>query len=80
LAVLLTGLGAGSGAVVLTDLLEAVQRLMWPGPGTLLDTAFDASPARHVLVLLGAGVVNGAGQIVLTRLSSGNGIDITAAI
>ncbi len=77
---LLTGLGTGIGAVVLTDLLEAVQRLMWPGPGTLLDTASDASPARHVLVLLGAGVVTGAGQIVLTRLSSGNGIDTTAAI
>jgi len=37
-------------------------------------------PARHVLALLGAGGVTGAGQVVLTRLSSGNGIDITAAI
>ncbi len=77
---LLTGLGAGIGAVLLTDLLEAVQCLVWPGPGTLLDTASAASPARHVLALLGAGGVTGAGQVVLTRLSSGNGIDITAAI
>ena len=35
---------------------------------------------RHILVLLGAGVVTGAGQIVLRQLSSGNGIDTTAAI
>jgi len=35
---------------------------------------------RHVLVLLGAGLVTGAGQIVLRQLSSGNGIDTTAAI
>jgi chloride channel protein, CIC family len=31
-------------------------------------------------VLLGAGLVTGAGQIVLRHLSSGNGIDTTAAI
>jgi len=31
-------------------------------------------------VLLGAGLITGAGQMVLKRLSSGNGIDTTAAI
>jgi len=31
-------------------------------------------------VLLGAGLVTGAGQIVLKHLSSGNGINTTAAI
>jgi len=80
LAVILTGLGAGVGAVGLTLLLEEVQHFMWPGPGTLLDAATTASPWRHILVLLGAGLVTGAGQIILVRLSSGNGIDITAAI
>jgi succinate dehydrogenase/fumarate reductase flavoprotein subunit len=77
---LLTGLGTGIGAVVLTDLLEAVQHLMWPGSGTLLDAASLAGTERHILVLLDAGVVTGAGQVLLTTLSSGNGIDITAAI
>lgn len=76
----LTGLTTGIGAVVLTDLLEAVQHLMWPGSGTLLDAANEAGAARHVLVLVGAGILTGAGQILLRRLSSGNGIDITAAI
>jgi len=35
---------------------------------------------RHILVLLGAGAVTGLGQIALRQLSSGNGIDTSAAI
>jgi CIC family chloride channel protein len=77
LAVTLTGIGTGVAAVVLTRLLEVVQRLMWNGSGTDL---LEAGAWRHILVLLGAGIVTGAGQIVLGRLSSGNGIDTTAAI
>ena len=81
LAVLLTGIATGIGAAVLTRLLEAVQHFMWNGAGTnLLDATEHASPWRHILVLLGAGLVTGAGQIVLKHLSSGNGIDTTAAI
>ena len=65
--------------MALTTLLEHVQHLMWPGP-TLLDAAAQADPWRHVWVLLGAGALTGAGQIILRRLTSGNGIDITEAI
>jgi H+/Cl- antiporter ClcA len=80
-AVLLTGIGTGIGAAVLTRLLEMVQHFMWHGAGTnLLDATEHASPWRHILVLLGAGLVTGAGQIFLKHLSSGNGIDTTAAI
>jgi CIC family chloride channel protein len=58
-----------------------VQRVMWNGTGTdLLDAAGKAHAWRHILVLLGAGMVTGAGQIILRRLSSANGIDTTAAI
>jgi H+/Cl- antiporter ClcA len=78
-AVVLTGAGAGVGAVVLTMLLQAVQHLAWPGP-TLLDAALQASAWRHIWVLLAAGALIGVAQIVLQRLASGNGIDITAAI
>jgi H+/Cl- antiporter ClcA len=54
---------------------------VWGGSGTnILSTAVHASPWRHVIVLLGAGLVTGLGQIVLRRLSSANGIDTTAAI
>ena len=81
LAVLFTGAGTGVAAAALTRLLEVVQRLVWGGSGTdLLSAAEKASAWRHVLVLLGAGVVTGMGQIVLRQLSSGNGIDTTAAI
>ena len=80
LVVALTGVATGLGAAALTSLLQYVQHLMWPGPGTLLDAAARAQSWRHILVLLGAGTVIGAGQLVLTRLSGGNGIEITAAI
>ncbi len=79
LAVLLTGMGAGIGAAVLTRLLELVQQVVWPGPD-LLDAAASAGPWRHVVALLAAGLLTGAGQLILHRLSSGNGIDITEAI
>jgi CIC family chloride channel protein len=78
--VVLTGLGAGIGAVVLTDLLEAIQHVMWPGPGTLTDAVARAGAWRHLVVLVCAGLLTGAGQVLLTRLQSGNGIEITAAI
>src|ERR1035441_5872413 len=81
LAVLLTGIGTGIAAAALTRLLEIVQKFMWNGSGTdLLDAATRTSAVRHILVLLGAGLVTGTGQIVLGRLSSGNGIDTTEAI
>ena len=81
LAVLLTGIGTGVAAAALTRLLEVVQHAMWNGPGTdLLDAAEHAGAWRHILVLLGAGALTGAGQLILRNLSSGNGIDTTAAI
>ena len=80
-AVLLTGAGTGVAAAALTRLLEIVQRFMWNGSGAnLLDAAERAGAWRHVLVLLSAGLVTGAGQIILRHLSSGNGIDTSAAI
>jgi H+/Cl- antiporter ClcA len=81
LAVLLTGIGTGVAAAALTRLLEMVQHMMWNGSGAnLLDAAEHAGAWRHILVLLGAAVLTGAGQLVLKRLSSGNGIDTTSAI
>ncbi len=81
MAVALTGAGTGLGAVALTELLEVVQHLMWPGPGAgLLEAAGRSSAVHHLLVLLGAGLVTGAGQLLLRRLSSANGIETTEAI
>lgn len=78
---LFTGFGTGLAAALLTKLLEWVQRLMWQGGGVdLLQAVSRAASWRHVAILLGAGLLTGAGQFLLTRLSSGNGIDLTAAI
>jgi chloride channel protein, CIC family len=82
IAVVLTGLCAGLGAALLTLLFKAVSALAWgvPEPSALLDAARQASPLRHVGLLLGAGLATSLGQWALTQLTSGNGIDITAAI
>ncbi|HEX4767957.1 MAG TPA: chloride channel protein [Lichenihabitans sp.] len=82
LAVVLTGFTAGGATVLLTLLLKTVQAIAWPAPpdATLLDAAATASAWHHVAVLVMAGLITGVGQITLVRLSSGNSIDITAAI
>ena len=81
LAVVLTGLGTGLGAAALTGLLELVQHMVWSGGGIdLLDAAAKAPAWKHIVVLAGAGMLTGAGQLLLVRLSSANSIDITAAI
>jgi chloride channel protein, CIC family len=78
-AIVLTGLGAGIAAGVLTLLLQSLEHFFWPGPN-ILDAAAHARYSRHLLVLLGAGVLTGIGQLALQRLSSANGIDISDAI
>jgi H+/Cl- antiporter ClcA len=82
IAVALTGLCAGLGAALLTLLFKAVGALAWGAaePSALLDAARQASPLRHVGLLLAAGLVTSFGQWLLTRLASGNSIDVTAAI
>lgn len=79
LAVILTGLGAGIAGGLLTLLLYAIQHVVWPG-GDILVAATRAGVPKHLIVLLGAGVLTGAGQLILQHLTSANGIDITEAI
>jgi len=81
LAVILTGIGAGASAAALTLVLSQVQHLAWPSPsGELLNAATGAGVGRHILVLLGAGLLTGIAQILLVRLSSANSIEITTAL
>jgi H+/Cl- antiporter ClcA len=81
LAAVLSGIGTGLAAAALTELLEWVQHRIWGGPGIdLLQGASRAPPCWHLVVLTGAGLVTGAGQLLLTKLASGNAIDISAAI
>jgi CIC family chloride channel protein len=81
LAVALIGVTTGLGAALLTKLLEIVQHRAWGGsPTNILSAAQHASLSKHVLILVGAALLTGAGQLLLKRLSSGNGIDTTEAI
>lgn len=81
LAVCIVGVTTGMAAGALTRLLEFVQRIAWGGSATnILVAARDASMSRHLVILLSAGVLTGVGQFILKQLSSGNGIDTTAAI
>jgi chloride channel protein, CIC family len=81
-AVALTGLCAGLGAALLTLLFNATQELAWGAaePSALFEAARQASPQRHVALLLAAGLMTSFSQWALTRLTSGNSIDVTAAI
>src|SRR5579863_644871 len=81
IAVILTGVAAGIAAVALTSLLFAVQHFLWPPANlTLLDAAAASAPWRHLVILLAAGILTGLGQLLLVRLTSGNGIEITTAL
>ncbi len=81
MAVVLTGVGTGLGAAALTGLLELVQHSLWTGAGIDLLEAASRSPGWwRILVLSGAGLLTGLGQLLLVRLSRANSIDITAAI
>ena len=81
-AVVLTGLCAGLGAALLALLFDAAQALAWGAaePSKLLEAAWRASPQRHLGLLFGAGIAISLGQLALTRLTTGNGIDVTSAI
>ena len=81
IAVVVIGIGTGLAAAGLTKFLEFLQHVVWAGSGLRIVAAAEGASAwRHILVLLGAGVAVGIGQFVLVRLTSGNAIDITAAI
>jgi chloride channel protein, CIC family len=81
LAVVCIGVSTGLGAIALTKLLEIVQHVAWHSSGMeILEAARQASFLRHVVVLIAAGLLTGLVQFLLKHLSSGNGIDTTAAI
>jgi H+/Cl- antiporter ClcA len=79
LSFVLTGLATGLAAGALTLLLLEVERFFW-GDVNVMSAAAAAPATRHLWVLLGAGALTGAGQLILQRLTSSNGIDITEAI
>jgi H+/Cl- antiporter ClcA len=81
LSVTVIGIGTGLSAIVLTLLLGWVQQIVWPGSAAgLLDAVKAASAWHRVAALVAAGGLLSIGQMILVRVTSGNGIDITQAI
>ena len=64
--VFLTGIGAGVAAGALTWRLQAIEHLAWPGPN-ILEASAHAGYARHMIVLVGAGILSGVGQLWCSR-------------
>ncbi len=80
-AIVVTGIGAGLSAALLTSLLLEIQSIAWSSRGAdILAAAQHAPPLRRVLVLLAGGLLTGMGQLALTRLTTGNAIEITTAL
>jgi H+/Cl- antiporter ClcA len=72
LLVALVGLGAGVAAVLLIELLRAIQHLAWSyHSGPFLDAVKRDSDARRVLVLLAGGAVAGLGALALAGRGGG---------
>jgi H+/Cl- antiporter ClcA len=79
--VVLIGVAAGVGAAVLTVLLNAVQYAAWDySSGSFLSAVMSATAARHVIVLLLAGVIAGIGALVIKRVRGSGAGEISEAL
>jgi chloride channel protein, CIC family len=75
------GVVAGLGGAVLTLLWDAVQHLSWDyRSGSFLDAVMSSSGARHVIVLLAAGVIAGVGGLLIRRVRGSGAGDISEAL
>jgi len=81
-AVVVIGVGTGVAAGLLTRLLDVIQELVWRAAphDTLLESVSRTSALHRVVVLAAAGAVTALGQVVIRKVTSGNGIDVTEAI
>jgi CIC family chloride channel protein len=80
-AIVVTGVGSGLSTALLTSLLFAVQHFVWQSSSNDLVSAAASAPAwQHVLVLMVAALLTAGAQLVMVRLSTGNGIEIATAI
>ncbi len=80
--VVTVGVAAGLGGAALTLLLNAVQYTAWNySSGSFLGAVMSATAARHVVVLLAAGVIAGIGGLLIGRVrGSGVGGDIGGVV
>ena len=79
--VALIGVAAGAGAAALTLLLDAVQYAAWDyRSGSYLRAVMSATAARHLIVLLAAGVIAGVGALVIRRVRGSGAGEISEAL
>ena len=79
--VALIGVAAGVGAALLTLLLNAVQYAAWDyRSGSYLRAVMSATAARHVVVLLAAGVIAGVGGLLIRRVRGSGAGEISEAL
>lgn len=75
------GVAAGLAAAAFLELLKAVEHGAWAfDSGSFLDAVDAATPLRHILVLLTAGVIAGAAMLMLQRLSVSGGGEVSEAL
>ncbi len=75
------GVAAGLGGAALTLLLNAVQYTAWNySSGTFLGAVISATAARHVVVLLAAGVIAGIGGLLIGRVRGAGAGEISEAL
>ena len=78
---MVTGVGAGLGAVLLMQLLRFCQELAWgKGTGDFADAIMRADPWRRIVVLLAAGAIVSATRLLLRLRGSGHGGALDEAI
>jgi H+/Cl- antiporter ClcA len=78
---LAVGAGAGLAAAAFVALLELTEQVAWGRPAKdFLAAVTAASTGRHLVVLLLAGAVAGAGGLALRRLRGSGGGEISEAL
>jgi chloride channel protein, CIC family len=79
--VVTVGVVAGLGGAALTLLLNAVQYTAWNySSGSFLSAVMSATAARHVTVLLAAGVIAGVGGLAIMRVRGSGAGEISEAL
>ena len=79
--VVTVGVAAGLGGAALTLLLNAVQYTAWNySSGSFLGAVMSATAARHVVVLLAAGVIAGIGGLLIGRVRGSGAGEISEAL
>ena len=79
--VVIIGVVTGLAAALLALILKAVEHASWAyHVGTMLGAAMRSGALRHVLVLLGAGLVAGLGALLVDRVRGSGAGEISAAL